>query len=981
MSLPFVFRACLLACVVAAPASAYKEVPPPPNVVLPKPRSAAESLAAIKVPDGLVVELVAAEPRVMDPIDLAWGADGRMWVVEMADYPLGLDGKGTPGGRIRFLESTRGDGRFDKSTLFADGLNYPTSVMPWRNGVLVTAVPDILFLEDTDGDGRADRRTKLFTGLGEGNQQHLVNGLQWSLDGWLQMANGDSGGKVTAMKTGRMLELGRRDFRIQPDDGGIEFVSGQTQVGRNRDDWGNWFGCNNSNPFWHYALEDRYLQRNPHLVPPSAVVSIGATPGAAPIFPTSETIARFNDPDRRNRFTSANGLMIYRDDFLGSDFAGNAFVCESVHNLVSRLVIRPAGATFKGARAATEQTSEFFASTDNWSRFTGVRAGPDGALYIADMYRLVIEHPKWIPDAWQKQLGDLRAGSEQGRIYRVRPKGVALRPVPRLDRAAPSELVAALESRSGIVRDLAQQQLAWRGAAAAGAAEAVAELAAKAARPESRGQALWTLQTMGALSSKVIATGLSDQHAGVRRQAVRLSELFAETNPELLPAIVALANDSDAMVRQQVAYTLGEWKDPRAGVALAGLLRASDDRFIRAAAMSSALPHADTLIAELSANGRADDPLVIEIATATNNAKAFGSILAAIAAPREGGGMLQQFRALAQLLDWLQRSNKSLAQLQASGGGAIGPALAAIDGVFAAARAVIVDPNAPVEQRLAAVNIVGRGRARQDEDLQLLASLLTPRSPVDVQLAVVAALGRLNRPNVPDKLLEGWNAHGPKVRAAVLQLVTSRPAWAQVLLDRVEADRSMLAQIDAGPRTSLTQHSNAKLAQRATEIFAAGIDLDRQKAIDRYLAALSGKTGESARGATVFANVCSACHKFGDVAGRAIGPDIAVVKDRSAPYLLTHILDPNRAVEDRYVLYTAATQDGRALAGMLSAEAANSITLIGLDGVEQVVLRSELRSLVSTGRSLMPDGLEAAINEQAMADLIAFLAGGGSRNE
>src|SRR3954469_2053510 len=206
--------------------SAYKEVPPPDKVVLPPPLSPAQSLAAIKVVDGLTVELVAAEPLVMDPIDVSWGPDGRMWVVEMADYPLGVDGAGKPGGRIRFLESTRHDGHYDKSTLFAEGLRFPTSVRPWRKGVLVTAIPDILYLEDTDGDGRADRTEKVFIGLGEGNQQHLTNGLQWGLDGWLYMANGNSGGKISSPKSARVLEVGQRDFRLRPDDGAIEIVSG-----------------------------------------------------------------------------------------------------------------------------------------------------------------------------------------------------------------------------------------------------------------------------------------------------------------------------------------------------------------------------------------------------------------------------------------------------------------------------------------------------------------------------------------------------------------------------------------------------------------------------------------------------------------------------------------------------------------------------------------------------------------------------------
>jgi putative membrane-bound dehydrogenase-like protein len=964
----------VLAVLLAGNANAYKEVPPPERVVLPVARTPEQSLRSITVPAGMEVELVAAEPQVMDPIDLAWGADGRMWVVEMADYPTGMDGKGKPGGRIRVLESTRNDGRFDKSTLFADGLNFPTSVKPWRNGVLVVAVPHILLLEDTDGDGRSDRSTILFNGVGEGNQQHLTNGFQWSLDGWLHMANGNSGGKISSPKDNRVLEVGQRDFRILPDEGRAELVTGQTQAGRNRDDWGNWFGCNNSNPIWHFVLEDHYLRRNPHLAPPNATMTVAAVPGASRIYPKSETFARFNDPHGFNHFTSACGVVIYRDDWLGAEFAGNVFVCEPVHNLVHREIVRPAGVTFKSERAPSEQTSEFFASTDHWSRFTAARPGPDGALYIVDMYRLVVEHPKWIPDAWQKQLGDLRAGENQGRIYRVRPKGKALRPVARLDRADAAGLVTAFESRSGVVRDLAHEQLSWRKDKSA--APALERVVVSGARPESRAQALWGLHAVGAVTRPVIEQGLRDSHGGVRRQAVRLSEGLADTHPELLARLTNLVDDADPAVRMQVAFSLGEWKQPAAGVALARLLQANDDRFIRAAAMSSALVHAETLIAQLRANGRSDDPLLIEIATVTENSKALASLLAGIAAAMQPNAALQQFRSLGLLLDWLQRNNKTLTQLQATGGEEMKTALAAADGVFSAARVAVRNERAPVEERVAAAKILGRGRARQDEDVDVLAGLLTPASPAELQIAALTTLGRMNRAAVPERIMNGWSGYSGAVRSAALEVVTSRIAWTHVLLDRVEADRAMVSQIDAGRRATLTQSNNAKIAERATAIFNSGAAADRQKVIDRYASAIATLKGNPTNGAQVFANACSACHKFGTVPGQIIGPDIAAVKDRSAPYLLTHILDPNRAVEDRYVFYTAGTQDGRSLAGMLAGESGGSITLLGLDGKEQQVLRSEIRSLVSSGRSLMPDGLEAAINEQAMADLIAFLAGG-----
>src|SRR2546430_5033590 len=157
----------------------------PPAADIPPAQTPAESLRAITVRPGFTVELVASEPLVQDPIAFDWGADGRLWVVEMGDYPSGIDGNGKPGGRVRFLEDTDGDGRYDKSTVFLDGLNFPNGIIPWRKGVIISAAPEIFYAEDTDGDGKADIRKTLFTGFVEGNQQHRANGFEYGLDNWL----------------------------------------------------------------------------------------------------------------------------------------------------------------------------------------------------------------------------------------------------------------------------------------------------------------------------------------------------------------------------------------------------------------------------------------------------------------------------------------------------------------------------------------------------------------------------------------------------------------------------------------------------------------------------------------------------------------------------------------------------------------------------------------------------------------------------
>ncbi len=263
----------------------------------PPPKSPAEGLASIHVRPGLKVELVASEPLIVDPVAFDWGPDGRLWVVEMRDYPNGMDGKGKPGGRIKVLEDTHGDGHFDKATIFLDDIPYPTGVKVWRKGILVCAAPLIFYAEDTTGSGRADKRVTLYEGFGTGNQQHRVNGLRWSFDNWLLAGNGNSGGTIKSSLSGQTVNVNGRDLRIRPDSGDFEAQSGQTQYGICRDDWGSRFGGDNSQPMWHYVLDDHYLRRNPHLIPPSARKNVPVEPGAArlPAQPDARAIQRFRD--------------------------------------------------------------------------------------------------------------------------------------------------------------------------------------------------------------------------------------------------------------------------------------------------------------------------------------------------------------------------------------------------------------------------------------------------------------------------------------------------------------------------------------------------------------------------------------------------------------------------------------------------------------------------------------------------------------
>jgi len=572
---------------------------------MPSPLSPKEALASFRVPAGFRVELVASEPTVIDPVSFAWDAGGRMWVVEMRDYPRGIDGKGKPGGVVKRLEDTDGDGIFDHAVLFLEGVAFPSSVMPWRKGLLVAAAPDIFYAEDTDGDGRADVRRVLFTGFVEGNQQHRINGFELGLDGWVYAANGDSGGSVRSAATGKVVSIRGRDIRFRPDTGEIETVSAQTQFGRRRDDWGDWFGNNNPTWLWQVMLPEHYLRRNPQLAVKRVSQVLSNYPDPTRVFPASAPMLRPNQPWSLNHVTSGCSPTPYRDDLFGPGFATTVFASEPVHNAVHREVLERGGAGHTSHRAAGEERSEFLASTDNWFRPVTTRTGPDGALYVADMYRFVIEHPEWISPEMQARL-HLRAGTDQGRIYRVVPEGRPLRAIPDLSRKDTAGLVAALDSVNGWQRDTAQRLLMERADPAT--ATLLFPLLSAAHAPQVRIQALATLGVLRGLPGTALLSALADPHPDVRREALRQSEASAGSGRELFDAVAALASDGDASVRFQAAFSLGAWPAADSEPVLRQIAaRDGADEWIRAAVMSSLSPDS-ALFQQLKSEGHVPSP-------------------------------------------------------------------------------------------------------------------------------------------------------------------------------------------------------------------------------------------------------------------------------------------------------------------------------------------------------------------------------------
>ncbi len=942
------------------------------------PRSPEEGLKSIRVPEGFTVDLVAAEPLLLDPVAFDWDAQGRLWVVEMADYPLGLDGNGSAGGRVRMLEDGDKDGTYEGSTLFAEGLSFPNGILTWRDGVIVTAAPDVIFLRDTNGDNVADEHEVLLTGLTTGNQQLRANGLRWGLDNWVYVAAGGHHGeygletKIKSSRNGTEVPVGSRDFRFRPDTGEVEPQSGPTQFGRNRDDWGHWFGTQNSRPLWHYVLQDHYLKRNPYLATPDGRVQVlGAI--NPPVFPASALEKRFHSFQESGRYTSACGGMIYRDGTLFPQDEMNGFACEPFHNLVQRMVLEPEGASFAGRRAGKEGQPDFFASDDRWCRPVMVRTGPDGALWIADMYRYMIEHPDWLPEEGKAELLPFyREGDDKGRIYRVRLTENAPEAVPALAELDGDGLVAQLASSNGWVRDEAQQLILWRGdLSVVPALEALTQ----SENPRARLHALCTLDGLGALGEGLVAGALNDAHAGVRENALRLAE--SRMTPALSAQVVALAGDSDPKVRLQAAFTLGEVPaSPEAGSALASILvRDHADPFVTVAALSSALPHQELLIAELA---KINDPAIYAlrpalagIALGAGNKVAVATLLAAAFEGAQTTADAPALESCVALLDLLARQDTSVAAL--SEGAVEGP-LTEMAKAHAAlledAGALMSDEHTAAAPRIASAALLARVPDSRAAAIAFLAGRIAGKTQEEAHEALDALAGTGDE-QAPAIVLAAWPGFNRETKALAVDRILSRASWAMALLDAVASGAIATDDIDPIRRSRLLRHPDGAVREAAAARLGAGSSPDRAKVIEAYGPALA-LTANVSRGHALYKESCSPCHRIGEE-GIDMGPDLRTVSQHPPEKILANILDPNLDIQPGYHAYNCELQDGEQLFGIIASENATSITLKIAGGTSRVLLRSDIYSMESTSLSFMPDGWEATLKQQDLADLIAFL--------
>ncbi|QDV81307.1 neutral/alkaline non-lysosomal ceramidase N-terminal domain-containing protein [Stieleria magnilauensis] len=936
----------------------------------PRPQDPATSLKSIHVSDDYQVELVAAEPLVRDPVNIAFGDDGNLWVVEMGDYP-----EGTDGGRIKSLTDSDGDGTFDKATTFLDGLPFPTGVQPWKDGVLISAAPDVLFARDTTGDGHADDVETIYTGFRLANPQHRINGFTYGLDHSLHLAAGDNLATLTSVATGQTIDASGHDVQIWPDSGRIAVTSGRTQFVRSRDSAGRWFGNSNSLPMFHFPIDDHYLKRNTAVSFSTNKQQLFTPAVAPPVFPLTSAAERFNDLFAANRFTSACSSIIARSPSFAEPEQTVAFVCEPVHNLVHRAVLQPRGATFRAERLEQETEREFLASTDPWFRPVRALIGPDGMLYVVDMYREVIEHPEWIPDAWQERL-DLRSGEQLGRIYRVKPVGEQAAPIPVLRELSNETLVHLLRSPIGPLRDDAQRLLVHRDADTI--RPVLQSMAKDDPSPFARLHALSILATFDALDENTLAAALTDSDPGVLLVAARLSERHVASSEKVLNHLSKLAANQDASVALQAALALGESDSAAAGIALAKIATRSDlDQWLADAVASSATAHAIP-IADAVLQQASEHPVQFTehrvglLRRVLATAQQHDAPIEELAAARLGSSELD-FETQLRLAECFVGATGNSVSQQSGLSKVLRP-------LQQRAERVAVDAAQSESSRCRAVSLISLNLDADGPRTEFLIALLDPATPASVQCEAITGLASQNDNEILNGLIDRWPTLSVTVRDHLVSQLLARRQATEVLLQALQAERIRANELSLATREHLLKSGSQSMRVMAQRIFRSGGSKQRGEIVRDYLAKFSARResldpsaeNELELGRTLFEKHCGVCHSP-DPSGVAIGASLQNLTNRSDAALVEAILDPNRAVEPKYQNYVVQTEEGRTLAGVIESEVGDSLTIAHADGKRTTLRRDQIERIKSTGTSLMPEGFETTLDVEALQAIVRYL--------
>jgi putative membrane-bound dehydrogenase-like protein len=946
-----------------------------------QPLSPREALGSFRLNPEFTIELVAAEPDVVDPVCFCFDAKGDLYVVEMRGYPNGGRGEGKPNfpGRIRRLQDKDGDGYFETASIVVEGLRFPCGITPWRHGFLVGDAPDLLFIS---ADGKEKR--VLYTGFGASNIQQMINGLQLHHDGWVYGCNGGNESPVKSMEKpdAPVVQLRGMHFRFKPDvPASIEPCSGGGQYGLTVTAGGQWLTCTNSQHLRQIVLPQHYLKRNPQLAVSTTTVDIPDHGAAARVFRVSpfeawrleRTTRRASSSDAK-RFpstelipggyiTSACGLAVYDGGTFPDRYHGNVFVCDPANNLVHRDVLKPDGSILKAERH--DKDCEFLASTDTWFRPVFLHVGPDGALYLADFYREIIETPLSLPD-------DIKAkwnlnSRERGRIWRIKPR----RPVESISNEPMQgmkidELLRKvsstncwqrqtafrllLEQRQNITAASIQrfQQFLW-----------IPEGKIFPWKPMVRQlEALALLQELSEFTQELLEMCLESgtstvQEKVVQMNAIQWCEKMKSLDTTILDRLHKIADQGNPQVRFQLALSLGSLPisvDDRLNLAGRLLNDSKVDHWYETAILSSLHGNEYAFLKSLLIHPRSPS---------------FLERLAQLASKRMTTDELLAKPELTQALAGAWDCNQ-LALLRGLGRDYV----QRVSDIAQRLKAVIHQQATSESDRVQAIGILSFLPWKETQSI--FTELLNPISPPASQQAALQAIKSYQEDDIAKLLLKNWPSYSPTIRRETQEVLFSRARFITYLLDRAEAGEFAWQQLDGLRREQLGAYKDAPIRKRALALQAKLGTSTRKQVLDRYQPSVELK-GDVVHGKALFAKHCASCHRLENV-GHQVGADLlGALTNKTPELLLQDILDPNREVDPRFVNYVIVTKAGRTITGIISNEGAASITLKRAEGLEETILRTDIDEMTSSSKSLMPENLEEQMKQQEVADVIRYL--------
>jgi putative heme-binding domain-containing protein len=937
-----------------------------------------EAILQMKVPPGFQVELVASEPEIVNPVAMTFDERGRVWITESLEYPRKSAGPGRD--RIKTLEDTDGDGKADRFTVFADGLNIPSGIAVGAGGVWVANSPDILFLKDTDGDGKADTREVVITGFGRDDTHELPNSLTWGPDGYLYGWNGVFNPARIDYR-GKHYEFTCAVFRIDPRTRDFDVYCEGTS-----NPWGITWDKEGSafasacviDHLWHLT-ETGYYHRQGGPYPPFTW--------------KLESIV-----DHKHQKAAYCGITYFDSDAYPAEYREKLFMGNIHGNGINVDRLEHHGATYRG-----KTDGDFLSANDAWFMPVVQKTGPDGSLYILDWY----DRYHCYQDANRDPNGIDRL---KGRLYRVRYKETPR--APRFDLAIETDdqLIDRLGSPNIYYRETAQRVLRERDDVATRRKLQSLILDADAPR-KARMHALWTLIGTGRLEPGLHERLLDDEDPIVRAWAVRAAGNFRKVDPVIRKAVIALDDDPSPEVRVQVAIAARKLEGIDPLPTLIGAIdQGYDDPILARIVWQNLHPLLD---------GRGPDFVKLVVAADLNRSPRLLALLPRAVERLLGGSKVQPEEASALVSKLLegplvgetnaaaQRSLEVLAERLR--GGAIPDAQRMLlrDRLSPSLSQILAgDPNGPLSLDAALVasawndpaalravsQALSSKRHSEGRRLQALDALIgtgdasvldfAGRTIVDRENGstkfrgeILGALGRLDTPRVAEVVLNAFPRLDPDLKPRAVELLTQRAAWTLALLDAVDRKDVAASALNVNQVRKLAASKDRGLADRVRStwgIVREARNPAREKVIAEMKAFLNDAHGDPRAGAKVFQNVCGQCHKmYGE--GQEVGPEITLNGRASYEQLLSNVFDPSLVIGPAYQATTVATADGRVLTGLVVEDSPQRLVLKLQGGKLETIPKSAVEESKLSPLSMMPEGLESQVTSRELADLFAFI--------